>query len=374
MKNIAIICGGRSAEHEVSIMSAKNIAVSIDKEKYNPIIIIVSRTGIWYLVEYEIFLNDDITECFEPFDHGVLCSLMRQVNQTILFTTSKQIVNIDVAFPIIHGPMGEDGSLQGYLEMMSIPYTGSGVLASAICMDKVVMRNVLKDAGLPTIPYLAFSKIEDIPSYTQAQKQLGSEILFIKPTVMGSSVGVYKVKSEAEYHIATRQAFKYSMKIMIDKFIPCIELECSVLGNEEPEVSSVGSIIPNHEFYSYEAKYIDPNGAEYAIPAEISEDISDKIRQIAKDGFKAVGCSGFSRIDFFLSKEDGQIYLNELNTIPGFTNISMYPKLWLYDGLNYSDLISKIIDLAIELFDRKKQIHLVPEFLDNHNLSLSHSS
>lgn len=358
MKNLAIFCGGVSAEHEVSIRSARNIIKAIDKQEFNPILVIISRAGTWYL-QNDLAVLDQIAECAEPFQHGELCTMIRKATETCIITTKGRELMIDAAFPVLHGPMGEDGTLQGLFEVMNLAYVGSGVLASALGMDKDFMKKVWAKANVPVVPSACLSNKQDYVNYATVSETLGSTVVFVKPCVMGSSVGVSKVSSPETYDAAVKEAFKYSSKVLVEKFIPCREIECSVLGNKQPKASCLGEIKPNHEFYSYEAKYIDPNGADLIIPAKLDAKTTEKIRDIAVKAFTALECSGLARVDFFLSS-DNEVFVNELNTIPGFTSISMYPKLWEASGIGYSDLIKQLIDLAFELQQEKQQICLTP--------------
>jgi D-alanine-D-alanine ligase len=358
MKNVLIICGGKSAEHEVSLQSARNIIAAMDKELFQPIIVVISRSGCWYFLADPIQL-EGITEYLDH-DESKLCSLLQRPTQTVLLTTTGAQINIDVAFPLVHGPMGEDGTLQGLLEMVGLPYVGCGVLASAVGMDKDFLKRAFAYAGIPSAPFIALTKQNLIPEYAQVCEKLNSAIVFVKPAVMGSSVGIAKVTSEEQYYEAIKQAFRYGSKILIEKFIPGREVECSVLGNERPIVSCVGEIKPTHDFYSYEAKYLDPNGAALIIPAELPFALSEKVRELAIQAFQSCDCKGFARVDFFIGTDD-TVYVNELNTIPGFTSISMYPKLWEASGINYDALITQLIILAFEEFGSKQKIHLRPE-------------
>lgn len=359
MKNIIIFCGGVSAEHEISIKSARNIIAVIDRNKFNPILVIISRSGTWYLQDNLAILNE-INECNEPFAYGEICSLIRKSDSTLLITFNSIQIKVDAAFPVLHGPMGEDGTLQGMFEIMNLPYVGSGVLSSAIGMDKDIFKKILLAANIPVVPSICLHDRLDYVKYHAASKILNSDILFIKPCIMGSSIGIQKVHSAETYNTAVIQAFKYSTKILVEKFIPCRELECSVLGNLEPKASCIGEIRTNHEFYSYEAKYIDPNGADLIIPADLIQENSKKIQDLAIRSYLAIECKGFARVDFFLSNHD-EIFVNEINTIPGFTSISMYPKLWEASGISYVALIDNLINLAFESHKKKLQICLIPD-------------
>ncbi|MGE3318655.1 MAG: D-alanine--D-alanine ligase family protein [Candidatus Berkiella sp.] len=359
MKNILIICGGKSAEHEISLKSARNIVAAMDRTAFLPILVVISRQGCWHLVNEPAFFNQ-VTPFEEVLLSADICTLMRLPEQTILTTISGKQIPIDAAFPLVHGPMGEDGTLQGLLEMMSIPYVGSGVLSSAIGMDKDILKQLLAKNNIPVGSFFTITDKNKIPSYEEATQRLHSNILFIKPSVMGSSVGIKKVSNKEQYQVAVDQAFLYSFKVLVEKNLPGREVECSVLGNLDPIASCVGEIIPHHEFYSYEAKYLDPNGAELIIPAKLPASLAEEVRQIAVLAFKAIECKGFARVDFFITP-DHKVYVNELNTIPGFTAISMYPKMWEASGLGYTALISKLVELAYEEFAAKSAIHLCPD-------------
>jgi D-alanine-D-alanine ligase len=266
---------------------------------------------------------------------------------------------LDVAFPILHGPFGEDGTVQGLLKLADIPYVGTGVLGSAVGMDKDVMKRLLRDAGIPIGKFLALRSHEPIPPYGEVTAVLGVP-LFVKPANMGSSVGIRKVHNEGEYLPALEEAFRYDTKIVIEEFIKGRELECAVLGNEAPMASVPGEVISRHEFYSYDAKYLDEHGAALIIPADLDEALAARVRELAVKTFTTLCCEGLSRVDFFL-REDATpgidaVVVNEINTMPGFTKISMYPKLWEAGGISYTCLISRLIELAIARFNKERGI------------------
>lgn len=359
MKNILVICGGKSAEHEVSLLSARNIVSAMDRLAFTPIPIVISRQGCWHVLNEPAFCNES-SDFEQILLTGELCTLMRLPEQTILLTLSGKQIPIDAAFPLVHGPMGEDGTLQGLLEMMSIPYVGSGVLSSAIGMDKDIFKQILARHHISVGPFITLKDKNTIPSFEEVTKELDSKILFIKPSVMGSSVGIRKVSTKEQYEEAVSQAFLYSFKVLIEKYLPGQEVECSVLGNQNPVASCVGEVIPHHEFYSYEAKYLDPNGAELVIPARLNPTVAEDIRRTAVRAFEVIECKGFARVDFFVTPEN-KVFVNELNSIPGFTAISMYPKMWEASGLDYTTLITKLIDFAYEEFAAKQAIHLCPD-------------
>ena len=345
--NVAILFGGKSAEHEVSLRSAKNVIEALDKNKYNPILIGIDMSGRW-------LLNESSRELLQSNQPEEVALLPEHQGHIINFAKpgDKQ-QKIDVVFPILHGPFGEDGTVQGLLKLAGVPFVGAGVLGSAVGMDKDVMKRLLREAGLPIGKFISFKDFE-IPEYKKLVSELGSPF-FIKPANLGSSVGVHKVKNIKDYENATSDALQYDRKIIAEEFIEGREIECSVLGNDEPIASVPGEIIVNSEFYSYEAKYLDEKGATLQIPAKLSNEKSAEIQYLAVQTFKTLYCEGLGRVDFFL-KKNGKVYVNEINTIPGFTSISMYPKLWEESGLKYSDLIGRLLDLAIERFNKESKL------------------
>jgi len=320
-KKVGILYGGKSAEHEISILSAQNVYEAIDKTKFDPVMIKIEKSGQWQMDAVKQF---------------------------------------DVIFPILHGPFGEDGTIQGYLKLADIPFVGPDVLGSAVGMDKDVMKRLFRDAGIPIGKFLILKSYEEVTPFSEIKAALGSPV-FIKPANMGSSVGISKVSSESEYLIALKEAFQYDTKIVMEEFIPGREIECAVLGNEEPIASMPGEIIPSHDFYSYDAKYIDDKGASLQIPAKLDTDTTKRIQQLALKVFKTLCCEGLSRVDFFLRTDNSSasqpdIIVNEINTMPGFTRISMYPKMWEAAGVNYTDLITRLIEFAVSRFERDRQL------------------
>lgn len=353
---VGIIFGGKSAEHEVSLQSAKNVIDALDKNKYEAILIGIDKTGKWFLNDESKFLlnatdpkliklNNEKKEevALAPESKGTLTNL----------GTNKIDKRIDVALPILHGPFGEDGTMQGLLKLADIPFVGAGVLGSGIGMDKEITKRLLRDAGIKIGKFLSV-KENHIPEFTNVVKNIGLPF-FVKPANMGSSVGINKVHSEDEFNAAIEEAFKYDRKILLEEFIPAREIECSVLGNANPIASIPGEVISNHDFYSYEAKYIDENGAALEIPAKLSEEMLNRIQDMSVNVFRILECEGLARVDFFVTK-DNEIYVNEINTMPGFTKISMYPKLWEASGLSYSKLIDKLIELAIERYESESRL------------------
>ena len=353
---VGILFGGKSAEHEVSLQSAKNVYDAIDREKYEPLLIGIDKSGRWLLGNESRFLIDSNDPrrirlnlssdevALAPQSKGIISNLSAQKSDRA----------IDVVFPILHGPFGEDGTVQGLLKLADIPFVGAGVLASAAGMDKDVMKRLLRDAGLPIGKFLVLRSGEKFPGYEELCAELGSPF-FVKPANMGSSVGINKVHGRDEYIPALNNAFEYDAKIIIEEFIPGRELECSVLEGDKIEASLPGEVKPSHEFYSYDAKYIDENGAALVIPADAPYETASRIRELAIAVFKTLCCEGLARVDFFL-KADGEIIINEINTMPGFTRISMYPKLWEASGISYTELIDRLIKLALLRFEKEKKL------------------
>jgi len=348
--NLALIFGGRSAEHEVSIVSAQNIARAIDRKKYSLTLIGISQAGEWILFdEPEFFSLKKISISKKsPIKKNVIPFTKDNNFYLKIGNTEKRI---DAVFPVLHGPYGEDGTIQGLLKLYNVPFVGPGVLGSSISMDKDVSKRLLREAGLPIGKYLVF-KNKQSASFEKIKKNLGLPF-FIKPANLGSSVGISKVKNRAEFAPALKNAFYFDNKIIIEEYIRGKEIECSVLGNEDPIASIPGEIIPTLDFYSYEAKYLDENGAKMAIPANISKTLINKFQDLAIKTFKTLCCEGMGRVDFFLTPQN-EIYINEINTIPGFTSISMYPKLWSNGGISYPVLIDELIEFGIKRFEREK--------------------
>jgi D-alanine-D-alanine ligase len=355
---VGILFGGKSAEHEVSLQSAKNVYDAIDRNKYEPVLIGIDKSGNWLLHDASHFLlqeGDPRAISLNP--KGEPVALPPESTGKLSFLNGQgggHSRRLDVVFPILHGPFGEDGTVQGLLKLADIPFVGSGVLGSAAGMDKDVMKRLLRDGGIPVGRFLCFSSHQPVPPFAEIEAALARPF-FVKPANMGSSVGISKVHNEAEYPAAMRDAFRYDTKVIIEEFIPGRELECAVLGNEQPAASVVGEIISTHEFYSYDAKYLDEKGAALEIPAKISGETQRRIQELAIQTFQTLCCEGLSRVDFFL-RENGEVVVNEINTIPGFTKISMYPKLWEASGIGYTELISRLIDLAIDRFEKERTI------------------
>jgi len=353
---VGILFGGRSAEHEVSLQSAKNIIDAIDPNKYEVVLIGIDKKGQWHLNEKSrllLPLTDSGLPALPETDENLALVPGKQIEQLVALSGEQRPGSLDVVFPVLHGPFGEDGTVQGLLKLANIAFVGASVLGSAIGMDKDVMKRLLRDAGIPIARFLVMNRYSSKEiGFDDARDQLGLP-LFIKPANLGSSVGIHKVKDREEFERAVRDALNYDNKILIEECISGREMECSVLGNENPIASVPGEILPRHEFYSYEAKYLDENGAVLEIPARLPATTSERLRDLAIKTFSVLCCEGMARVDFFL-RNDEEIIVNEINTIPGFTRISMYPKLWEATGISYSELIDKLIELAIERFEREK--------------------
>lgn len=348
--NVAIVFGGKSPEHEVSIISARNIFNAIDKNKFNVSLIGISIKGEWF-EENESNLQDK--NCVIGKDNHSLAIQFGNPQKAFLNTTTNQYLpKLDAAFLITHGPNGEDGSLQGVFIHLDIPFVGPSVLSSAVCMDKDFTKRILRDAGIGHAKGITLYKHhQDQINYNNIVKELG-EVMFIKPCNMGSSVGVSKVTNEAEFFKALNEAFIFDNKILVEKGVVGREIECAVLGNELPEASTVGEIIMNFGIYDFDNKYLNDKAAQLHIPAtNLSNEQIDKIRTTALAAYKALGIEGLSRIDVFLT-DDNEVIINEPNTLPGFTSVSMYPKLWENTNLSYPNLIEKLIDLAIQRHKR----------------------
>lgn len=354
-KKIAILCGGRTAEHKVSLQSAKNIVQAINRKKYEIILIGINKDGRWLMHNSENFLlNPDDPKKISLAAGGEPINLLLDGSRNLISVKDGKIItSIDAAFPVLHGTFGEDGTMQGLLELAQVPYAGPNVLGSAIGMDKDIAKRLLRDSGIDIADFFVFKNSEKKKiNFNKIKNELGLPF-FVKPANAGSSVGVSKVKSKNDFIAAVEEAFKYDNKILIEENISGRELECAVLGNEEVLSSVVGEVLPQKDFYSYEAKYIDGEGAKLEMPAKITKKEEKIIQDLAIKTFKVLGCEGMARVDFFLTKD--RLAVNEINTIPGFTKISMYPKLWDLSGIKYSDLIDRLIQLGLQRFEREKR-------------------
>ena len=346
--NVAVVFGGKSGEHEVSLMSATNVIKAMNKERYNIYMIGITKQGRW------MAYKGDVNKIADGSWEKEAAGLGREETISVLFSSlfkGEAKSKMDVVFPVLHGPNGEDGTVQGLFEILDIPYVGCGVMASALGMDKEFSKQLFKDAGLAVGEYMVVLKADiekDVSSTVSLAEDKFTYPVFIKPVNMGSSVGITKAHNREELIRGLRDACKYDRKVMIEENINCREFECAVLGNNNPIASGIGEIIPSNEFYDYEAKYFDDGKSVLVIPAELTASKTEEMREAAVKAYKSLDCCGMSRVDFFVEKETEKVYINEINTIPGFTKISMYPKLWDAAGVSYSKLIDRLIDLAIE--------------------------
>ena len=342
---IAIIFGGRSSEHEVSLMSAASVIRVIDKEKHDLVFIGITKQGVWK--KLNLSKTVDIMKAADMIEDGSWQRHSRRFNMSNL----KKVA--DFALPIIHGPYCEDGKLQGFFETLNIPYGGCGVLASAVAMDKLAAKDVFEKVGFPQCKHKALFRYKYNEDKEKAEQGIAKEIgypCFIKPANMGSSVGITKAHDKEEFFKGCELAFKYDKRLVIEEAVNAREVEAAVLGNEEPEVAELGEIIAGAEFYDYEAKYID-NSSALVIPADLPFETTMIIKDIAVKAYQAIDGEGYARVDFFVDKNTGEIFLNEINTLPGFTKISMFPMLWQASGLSYPDVIERIIELGYERYN-----------------------
>ena len=354
---VGLIYGGRSGEHEVSVLSANSVLLAIDQDKYEVFPIGITKEGRWIpgqspspLVESRD-LQVRLLNKGDENDNYQLATLSN--NQGNLLAGLRD--RVDVIFPVMHGPFGEDGTIQGLLELAGIPYVGGGVLASAVGMDKVIMKMLFQQNGLPVGDYLFYLR-NDLESnsgaiFLEIEKKLGYPC-FVKPANLGSSVGISKAHDREELKRALHYAAEYDRRIIVEKMLSGREIECAVLGNDEPKASVPGEIMPCAEFYDYEAKYV-LDDSKLEIPAALPEEITTKVQDYAVRAFKAIDCAGLGRVDFFVDEKAGAIFVNEINTIPGFTRISMYPKLWEASGIDYTDLIDRLLGLALGRYQDK---------------------
>jgi D-alanine-D-alanine ligase len=336
-------------------MSAQGVMNAIDREKYQVVPIGITQEGRWLasgdpmkaLASGAFEESNPATLLAEPSQRGLMRLEDRHQERAI---KAVQVSEIDVAFPILHGPYGEDGTVQGLLELAGIPYVGAGVAASAVGMDKILFKDIMLAHELPMVPYVAIKRKDWERSPDETVARIEAEIgydCFVKPANLGSSVGISKAHDEAELRVALDEASRYDRKLLVEQAVDAREIEVSVLGNDEPLASVPGEIVPSNEFYDYAAKYLDGE-SDLLIPAPIPEEMAEQIRKVAVDAYLAIDCAGMARVDFLLDRHSGRVYLNEVNTLPGFTPISMYPKLWEASGVSYPELINRLIELALE--------------------------
>jgi len=376
---VGVLYGGRSGEHEVSLASAASVFANLDRNRYEPVPIRIEKDGRWALADKPpaTMIAGDVIEqarleAARPVREGrEVHFVARPSEETILSidrSPSKHDdvpgaivtgIELDVIFPMLHGPYGEDGTIQGLLELANIPYVGAGVLASAVGMDKAVMKTLFAARGLPVCPYRVLRRHEWDADGTKIVAELEKALkypMFVKPANLGSSVGISKAKDAIGLREAISLAGSFDRKIVVEAAVPdAREIECAVLGNDEPDASVPGEVIPSREFYDYEAKYIDA-GSKTVIPADLPKKIADKVRQMSIEAFKAIDGAGMSRVDFLLSGKDHALFVNEVNTIPGFTTISMFAKLWAASGVDYPTLLDRLIALAMQRHSEKQQL------------------
>src|SRR5581483_4298417 len=384
---VGVLFGGRSGEHEVSLLSAASVLNAIDKDKYEVVPIGITKEGRWLTAEHAERLlagkhegrhlragdpeatpgaavlekGEAVVVPPEPVHRERGLVPFQSDAQVLARRASDRAINVDVIFPVLHGTFGEDGTIQGLLELADIAYVGAGVLGSAAGMDKDVMKSFFRAAGLPIVKHVTFLRSEWQENPKKIQKLVESKLkypVFVKPANLGSSVGITKAHDRKELGPCIEEAAKFDRKIVVEEGVgrknKAREIECSVLGNDKPEASVPGEIVPSKEFYDYDAKYLD-EGSQLIIPAKLSKAETKKVRELAVAAFRAVDCSGLARVDFLMDPKSRKIYLNEINTMPGFTSISMYPKLWAATGLGYSELIDRLIQLGTERHEEKKR-------------------
>ncbi|MEX2237522.1 MAG: D-alanine--D-alanine ligase family protein [Dehalococcoidia bacterium] len=348
---VGILFGGRSGEHEVSVVSAQGVLMAIDTERYEPVPLAITRDGIWLTPE-------ESREALRQLAPGRYLQVPQLSDTPPLRRPEVMaaLAELDIAFPLIHGPYGEDGSLQGLLQVLGVPYVGAGVAASAVGLDKELQKAIWRQASLPVVPHVTIRRLDWERDAERVQRKIETCLAypaFVKPANGGSSVGITRLRSREDLAEGMALALDYGGKALVEKAMVAHEVECAVLGNDAPEASPLGEIIPHREFYDYEAKYLD-DGTEYAIPPRIPAEWHEPIREMAIAAYRAIGCEGMARVDFFV-EDNGTIYLNEINTIPGFTPISMYPRLWESAGLTYTELIGRLIELGLERFQKAQK-------------------
>lgn len=365
-RRVGVLCGGRSGEHEISLLSARSIVEALNREKYDVVLVGITKDGQWRLQSdpqvllrqsdpRTIHLDPSGPRVVLPTDPGLRSLLVLGEGDTV-----GSLLPLDLVFPVLHGPYGEDGTVQGLFELAGIAYVGAGVLGSAVGMDKDVMKRLLREAGIPIPNFMVVYQRQWVRDGRKCQDALWERFVppvFVKPANLGSSVGISKVNTRGDLVAALELAFLYDTKALVEEFIEGREIECSVLGNDEPIASVPGEVIPRRDFYSYEAKYIDEQGADLRIPADLPEQVTEQVRQLAVAAYRALCCEGMGRVDFFLAR-DGRLLVSEINTIPGFTRISMYPKLWEVSGVSFPQLLDRLIELALERHERRHRLRI----------------
>lgn len=348
---VGVLFGGRSGEHEVSLASAASVMRGMDLDKYEPVPIGITKDGHWLIGEGAVKLLPDVLK------NGRRVMLAADPTEAALVPLDRGAgaQRFDVIFPVMHGTFGEDGTIQGMLELSGLPFVGAGVLGSAIGMDKDVSKRLCQDAGIPVVPWITVHRWQwekESAAVKAAVEEKFEYPVFVKPATLGSSVGMTKVHNAEELGPALDFAAEYGLKILVEKSVTAREIEVAVLGNHDPKASIPGEIVPHREFYDYTAKYLE-DGTQLLIPADLKPAQVKKVQTLAVDAFRALELSGMARVDFFLEKKGNKLYLNEANTIPGFTSISMYPKLWEASGIPFRELVDKLIELAFEMHREK---------------------
>lgn len=356
-KQIAIICGGQSAEHAVSLLSAANVIRDLDTSQFDKRIIYITRQGQWCLASDEVAFLAQAQAMHIDITQLVPLSLQPgNAKYPLLDQATQTPIAIDCFFPVLHGTKGEDGSMQGLFDILNVAYVGCNTVSSAMCMEKHITKQLFRHTGIPTLDWITLDiSQKDQFSYDDMALQFG-DVFFIKTVSSGSSIGVSKVRNEQEYRNALEDCFYFDNYLIIEPAVNARELEVAVLGNAAVQTAAPGEVIVHDDFYTYEAKYFNPEASEVVTPADISQALSETLQMIAKKAFQVLRCSGMARIDFFAVSDD-EVYLNEINPLPGFTNISMYPKSWMAAGLSYKELLSRLIELAIERHSERQTIH-----------------
>ncbi len=355
---VGVVFGGRSPEHNISLLSASNVIENIDQDRFEVVRLAIDKNGVWHYNEGELKLNNPGNAqlvSLPDYDNSIYLSQNTGDHTIINKATGEVITKIDVLYPVLHGAFGEDGSIQGLAKVAGLPCVGCGILGSSAGMDKDVTKRLLRDSGIGVANFITLRKgYNDQLTYDDIKKSIGGE-MFIKPANLGSSVGVSFVDNEKDFNIALKEGFEYDPKVIVEEKIVGREIECAVLGNVHPEASVIGEILPKTEWYTFENKYVDDDGAGLEIPAKLTTEEAKQARSIAINSYINLECCGLTRVDMFL-KPDGEIIVNEVNTLPGFTKISMYPKLWGHSGIRYQDLITKLIELAIDKFESEARL------------------
>lgn len=351
---VSVLCGGQSAEHEISLLSANNIIQSLDQNQYEVSVIYITQQGQWRLIKNPLAVLQNGPEALahKSFSQPIALMLGEGKRPWMTLENPREYHAADVVIPVMHGTLGEDGTLQGLLEMLKIAYVGCGVLSSALCMNKAMTKQVIRAAGIPTADWVTLNCFDTSHhNYTAIANKLG-KTLFLKPVSLGSSIGISKVNNATSFTHALHEAFRYDDTVLVEPHIKGREIECSLLGNENPIVSLPGEVVTHHDFYSYEAKYLDPHGAEVITPADLSREIVSRIQAIALNTYRTLQCEGMARVDFFLT-DTQDIFVNEVNPIPGFTDISLYPKNWQVSGVTTAKLLDDLIQLALARHQRR---------------------